>query len=379
MNQHIDFNWIDTNEKLIIACRDCKHASVVALDTEFVRIRSFFPKLGLLQLFDGKKVYLIDPLTISDFTPFIELLKNPNILKVLHACGEDLEVFQHYFNQLPEPMIDTQVIGKFIGLGISVGFSKLVDHYYQIKLDKSSSRTDWLARPLNEKQLQYAAADVRYLLPIYQKMQVSLIQTCWQKAVEEECHYLKAKKLIEFDVDKAYKKIGNAWQLNSQQLSVLQLLESWRYKEAQKRDLALNFVVKEQSLLQIAKLQPKHTACLLEFMHPNEVRLHGKKLLLLVEQAKNIAAENYPEPIHRLIDAPHYKRDMHFLKKVVQECQPQDLPTEVFASKRQLEQLFKWQMQGQPQDQKPELLFGWRSEFGNRLLEKYRIFLQTSQ
>lgn len=126
MNQHIDFNWIDTNEKLIIACRDCKHVSVVALDTEFVRIRSFFPKLGLLQLFDGKKVYLIDPLTISDFTPFIELLKNPNILKVLHACGEDLEVFQHYFNQLPEPMIDTQVIGKFIGLGISVGFSKLV-------------------------------------------------------------------------------------------------------------------------------------------------------------------------------------------------------------------------------------------------------------
>lgn len=190
---------------------------------------------------------------------------------------------------------------------------------------------------------------------------------------------MKAKKLIEFDVDKAYKKIGNAWQLNPQQLSVLQLLESWRYKEAQKRDLALNFVIKEQSLLQIAKLQPKHTTCLLEFMHPNEVRLHGKKLLLLVEQAKNIAAENYPEPIHRLIDAPHYKRDMHFLKEAVQECQPQDLPTEVFASKRQLEQLFKWQMQGQPQDQKPELLFGWRSEFGNRLLEKYRIFLQTSQ
>lgn len=375
MEQQIDFNWIETDQALRAACENCKQAEVIALDTEFVRIRSFYPKLGLLQLFDGNQVYLIDPITISDFSPFIELLKNPNILKVLHACGEDLEVFQHYFKQLPEPMLDTQVMSSFIGLGTSVGFSKLVAQYCGIALDKSSSRTDWLARPLSEKQLQYAASDVWFLLPVYRQLQAELAKTRWEAAVAEECNTLKNKRLVEFDPSKAYKKIGNAWQLTPQELAVLQLLEKWRYEEAKKRDLALNFVVKEQSLWQIAKIQPKHTACMLKFMHPNEVRLHGKKLLLLVEQAKNIAPENYPTAICRLIDKPHYKRDMQFLKKAVAECQPNDLASEVFSSKRQLEQLFNWQVQGCPESNKPELLSGWRNEFGQCLWEKYQQFL----
>lgn len=375
MDNFIEFQWVETDQQLAAMYQQVKQERVVTLDTEFVRIRSFYPKLGLLQLFDGETVYLIDPLTIQDFSPFVELLANTAILKVLHACGEDLEVFQHYFKQLPEPMIDTQVISSFIGLGTSVGFSKLVANYCQIELDKSSSRTDWLARPLSEKQLQYAASDVWFLLPVYQKLQAELAQTRWQNAVEQECQALKNKRLVEFDANQAYKKIGNAWQLNPQELAVLQVLEKWRYEEAKKRDLALNFVVKEQSLWQIAKIQPKHTACLLEFMHPNEVRLHGKKLLLLVEQAKQIAPENYPKAITRLIDEPHYKRDLQQLKKWLPECQPQDLAPEVFASKRQLEQLFKWQRQGSNPEKRPELLSGWRTEFGEKLWQKYQQFI----
>lgn len=376
MNNLIKFQWVETDQQLALMYQNVKQASVVTLDTEFVRIRSFYPKLGLLQLFDGETVYLIDPLTIEDFSPFVALLANTAILKVLHACGEDLEVFQHYFKQLPEPMIDTQVISSFIGLGSSVGFSKLVANYCQIELDKSSSRTDWLARPLSDKQLQYAASDVWFLLPVYQKLQAELSQTRWQSAVEQECQALKNKRLVEFDSNQAYKKIGNAWQLNPQELAVLQVLEKWRYDEAKKRDLALNFVVKEQSLWQIAKMQPKHTATLLEFMHPNEVRLHGKKLLWLVEQAKQIEPQDYPPIITRLIDEPHYKRDLQQLKKWLPECQPADLAPEVFASKRQLEQLFKWQRSGCAAEKRPELLSGWRTEFGEMLWQKYQQFMQ---
>ncbi|QLB21493.1 ribonuclease D [Vespertiliibacter pulmonis] len=372
MDNQNNFIWIESNEQLEKACNIIQQANIIALDTEFVRIRSYYPKLGLIQLFDNKNVYLIDPLAITNFQPFVEILRNPTILKVLHACSEDLEVFQHTFQQLPEPMIDTQIMSSFLGLGTSVGFSKLVSHFCQIELDKSASRTNWLTRPLTSNQLQYAVSDVRYLLPVYTQLQAKLAQTRWHNAVIEECINLKNKKITEIDSEKAYKKITNAWQLTPQQLSVLQILEKWRIEEAKKRDLALNFIVKEQALWQIAKTQPKHTASLIEFMHPNEIRLHGKKLLLLVEQAKQIPPESYPNPISRLIDIPYYKQEMAFLRNTVKQCSPEDLALEVFASKRQLEQLIKWQIA--QHHHLPELLIGWRKPFGEKLWELYQNF-----
>ncbi|MCK3656949.1 ribonuclease D [Pasteurellaceae bacterium Macca] len=370
MNQRIQYQWIQTNEQLGEVCRQASEQNVIALDTEFVRIRSFYPKLGLIQLFDGQQVSLIDPLTISDFSPFVALLANPKVLKVLHACGEDLEVFQHRFQQMPEPMLDTQIMAGFAGIGVSMGFAKLVQHYLAIELDKGASRTDWLARPLSAQQLQYAAADVWYLLPIYQQLSEALAQTPWQSAVQAECQGQIDKRRVESHPDNAYKEIGNAWQLNRQQLAVLQVIAKWRYLEAQKRDLAVNFVVKEQSLWQIAKTQPKHTSELLDFMHPNEVRLHGKKLLWLVEQGRAIPPENYPLEITRLVDEKGYKITLKALQTVLNEIKPPNLAVELLASKRQLNQLFKWHQKGQSPEKLPELLKSWREPFGKVLCER---------
>ncbi|MBD4934516.1 ribonuclease D, partial [Xanthomonas citri pv. citri] len=116
-------------------------------------------------------------------------------------------------------------------------------------------------------------------------------------AVEQECQYLLNKRESVVNIAQAYKDISNAWRLEPQQLAILKVLAKWRIEEAEKRDLALNFVVKENCLFEIAKLQPKHTSQLLEFMHPNEVRIHGKKLLMLVEQGLAVLPENYPEKI----------------------------------------------------------------------------------
>ncbi|MDE4033195.1 ribonuclease D, partial [Glaesserella parasuis] len=245
MNKYIEYQWVDDNPSLAQMCLQVAEQSVIALDTEFVRTRTYYPKLGLIQLFDGKQVYLIDPLSITDFSPFTALLTNENVLKVLHACSEDLEVFQHYFKQLPQPMLDTQVMAGFVGIGISIGFAKLALHYLEVELDKGASRTDWLSRPLSEIQLQYACADVWYLLTIYHKLAEDLAKTPWQTAVVEECATLLAKRQIVEDPNKAYKEISNAWQLNQQELAILQILAKWRIEEAEKRDLALNFIIKE--------------------------------------------------------------------------------------------------------------------------------------
>lgn len=365
---YIAYQWINTDQQLADICRQARLHKVIALDTEFIRTRTYYAKLGLIQMYDGHNAYLIDPLAIQNFSPFIDLLADTDVLKILHAASEDLDVFWHYFNQLPTPMIDTQIMAGFAGVGVSIGFAKLVQHYLDITLDKGASRTDWLARPLTETQLQYAVADVWYLIDIYNKLFEALDQTPWRSAVEEECVSLCVKVQKAIEPNKAYKEISNAWQLSSSQLAVLQILAKWRIEEAQKRDVALNFVVKEQSLWQLAKSQPKHTSTLLEFMHPNEVRIHGKKLLWLIEQGKAVEPRDYPTQIERLIDIPGYKQTLFMLQETLEHIQPTNLAPELLASKRQLNQLFLWHYHGENETQLPELLRGWRRVYGEKLL-----------
>lgn len=366
--QQIAYHWVNNDHMLAEICLQARQQNIIALDTEFIRTRTYYAKLGLIQLYDGIQVSLIDPLSIKDFTPFIELLADQKVIKVLHACSEDLDVFHHYFKQLPSPIFDTQIMAGFAGIGVSLGFAKLVHRYLGIELDKGASRTDWLARPLSDTQLQYAAADVWYLLDIYAALSQTLQQTPWLSAVQEECQNLCQKIQKPSNPEKAYKEIGHAWQLSTQQLAVLQVLAKWREEEAQKRDVALNFLVKEQSLWQLAKLQPKHTSVLLDFMHPNEVRSHGKKLLWLIEQGRGVSANDYPPPIERLVDIPGYKSTLKALQEKLSHIQPDNLPLELLASKRQLNQLFQWHYKGASESYVPELLQGWRKPFGEQLL-----------
>lgn len=368
MQQKIHHHWINSDEKLLQVCLKAREKDTVALDTEFIRVRSYYPKLGLLQLFDGEQVSLIDPNDIHDFSPFTALLADEKITKVLHACSEDLEVFQHRFQQLPVPLADTQIMAGFVGIGTSLGFAKLVEHYLNIEPDKGASRTDWLARPLSEAQIQYAAADVWYLLPVYQRLVAELSLTPWQAAAAQECQALTDKRLQQPEPENAYQNISNAWQLSPQQLAILRILACWRIEEAKKRDLALNFVVKEHSLYEIAKKQPKNTSQLLEFMHPNEVRIHGKKLLRLIEKGKAVSPNDYPPKLIRPLDEPAHKHCLKAMRKKLAKICPPHLPPELIANKRQLNQLITWQQEGQNYECPPELLKGWRKEFGQSLL-----------
>ena len=364
------FKLITENSALAEVCAFARQQSAVALDTEFVRTRTLYPQLGLVQLYAGDEVALIDPTTIQDFSPFIALLADDHVTKVLHACGEDLEVFQHTFQQLPQPMCDTQVMANFLGFANSPGFATLVQQYFQIEIDKGASRTDWLARPLSDTQLRYAAADVWYLLPLYQQMQAQLAQTEWQSAVKNECEFLLNKRAHSGkDPDTAYFAIPNAWKLNSLELMRLKILAKWRMEEAMKRDLALNFVVRSENLWAVAKYNPKSTSALLELgLSTSEVRIHGKKLLQLLEQVKRIDPKDYPPRIQRLTDDPRYKTALKALQQKLKEITPENLPQELIASRRSLENLMKWYWLNATKEDLPELLQGWRQPFGDALL-----------
>ena len=364
------FHYVKSDEELLHCCQKANQKAFVVLDTEFVRIRTFYPKLGLIQLYDGEQLSLIDPLTIKNFTPFIALLANQNILKVLHACSEDLDVFMHFFQQLPEPMLDTQIMAQFLKLGSSLGLATLLKEFFHIEMDKGPSRTNWLVRPLTQVQLNYAAADVGYLYPLYQKLATKLSQTPWLDAAKADCTRLVNKYRKVKDSNKAYLKIPHHWNLKGIELVRLQALAKWRYEEAIKRDLALNFVVKGNHLYHLAKENPKHTSKLLDLgLSEMEVRIHGKKMIRILERANKTPEEEWPEPIEFLNKMPEYRKILKTLQRKLAEIAPIKFPIEVIAGKKQLEELMSWVWIKKEQGSKlPVLLQDWRKPYGEQLL-----------
>lgn len=356
----LNYQFITTNTALEDVCKAASEVSQIALDTEFVRIRTYYPHLGLIQMYDGKQISLIDPLTITEWTPFVELLTNPAVLKYLHAGSEDLEVFSHQFGCVPTPMIDTQVVAAFLGYPISCGFATLVEKYEHIALDKSESRTDWLARPLTEKQCQYASGDVFYLLPLAKKLIAQAQEAGYMDAIVDECEMIAERRQETVSPELAYRDIGNAWQLRGQQLACLKMLAEWRLNQARARDIALNFVVREEHLWSVARYLPTSLAELDALsLSGQEIRCHGRRLLDFVAKAKQIKDEDCPEPIGNLIEQPNYKKAFKAIKTVIQEVsEGQRYNPELLASRRQINQLLNihWKIK----TGEPELLSRWR-------------------
>ncbi|WIV86820.1 ribonuclease D [Proteus appendicitidis] len=356
----MNYQLITTDTALDTACKAASEASQIALDTEFVRIRTYYPHLGLIQMYDGKQISLIDPLAIKDWTPFVELLTNPEIMKFLHAGSEDLEVFSHQFGCVPTPMIDTQVVAAFLGHPISCGFATLVEKYENVALDKSESRTDWLARPLTEKQCQYASGDVFYLLPLAEKLIKEAEEAGYMDAIADECNMIAERRQETVVPELAYRDISNAWQLKGQQLACLQMLAQWRLNQAKSRDMALNFVVREEHLWSVARYLPSSLAELDALsLSGQEIRCHGRRLLDFVVKAKEIKDEDCPEPIGNLIEQPNYKKAFKAIKSVIQEIsEDKRYNPELLASRRQINQLLSvhWKIK----EGQPELTSRWR-------------------
>ena len=282
-------------------------------------------------------------------------------------------VFLQEFDQLPCPMIDTQIMARFLGLGTSAGLAKLAQQYLNVEIDKGATRTNWIKRPLSDIQLQYAAGDVWYLLPLYHILEKELTKTPWEQAVRDDCELALSKthKLQERDSEKAYLDIPNAWKLNPLELSRLRILAQWRQNVGIERDLSLSYIVKSDNLWKVAKNNPRNTSEMLEMgLTENEVRVRGKKILQLLAQARRISSNDYPKPIERISEDPRYKKTIRLLQEKVNSLTPESLTPEIVASKRTLEELIKWVWKYDcSQGKLPELLIGWRKPIGEKLVD----------
>ena len=218
---------ITDNQGLAAYCQQVRNSNVLALDTEFIRQSTLYPKLGLIQLYDGQTLALVDPLAISDWQPLQQLCAASGVVKLLHSCSEDIEALATIGITHISPLFDTQLAAELLGWGSSVGYARLVEQLTGEVLDKSESRTDWLARPLSDTQLRYAANDVHFLFPLYEKL--------WQQMTpqQQSLLLLEGEQLIrrrEQQLPLAFKylEIKNSWQLSPRELAVLRELAAWR-------------------------------------------------------------------------------------------------------------------------------------------------------
>lgn len=355
------FEYIDTQSALDALVAKYQQAELLVLDTEFVRTRTYYARLGLIQAYDGQTLALIDPLAVQDLSRFWALLANPQIIKLVHSCSEDLEVFAHYGHCQPQPLFDSQLAASVCGLGHGLGYAKLVEQLLGITLDKGESRTDWLKRPLSDAQLQYAANDVYYLYQLYPMLKQQAEQQQRLDWVWEEGTRMTAGRLQQPDLEHAYLKVKNAFQLTSHQLAYLKVLAKWRLEKALARDLALGFVVKDHALIGLAKKQPRQLSDLLKMndLTEQEKRINGRDLIKVMQSAD---LDNLPEPVDVLALKPGYKAAFKAVKnQLALICEQQNIPTEIFASKRHIHDFMQWHMDGRSK-KLPLLLSGWRGE-----------------
>lgn len=369
------YQLIEDQVSLNNLCEQLAKAKVLAIDTEFVRTRTLYAKLGLLQVCDGEQLALIDPLAIEDLSPFWQLLTNANITKVLHACSEDLEVFLTAGNCQPVNLIDSQIMMSFLGHGLSLGYAAMVKHYTDIELDKSESRTDWTKRPLTEKQLAYASADVDHLFYLYPKLLAELTQAGFLDYARLETQNMIDKKFTPVDESTMYLNIKMSWRLSPKQLNLLKHLATWRFQQAQKRDLPIGFIAKDHTLMALAQSNPTSLSAMLnlEGAEALDIRHKGKAMLAVLAKADNAEASDYPEKINRLDDYPAYKQIFKKVKVfLVQVSERNGLAIENIASKKQINQFLTWQfdLNGKGSStNKVELLSSWRDElFGEDLI-----------
>lgn len=365
-----DIHWILDDASLAEHCAAWQALPFVALDTEFMRVDTFYPIAGLLQVSGGDGAYLIDPLRISDWRPFAALLEAPSVVKVLHSCSEDLEVFLRLTGSLPAPLFDTQLAAGYLNLGFSMGYSRLVQALLDIELPKGETRSDWLQRPLSELQVRYAAEDVSHLVEVYRALMARLAPQKVEWILEDGAE-LVANLGREIAPEDAWRDAKLAWKLSRQQQAVLRALCAWREREARARNQPRNRILREHSLWPLARTQPDNLVALarIEDMHPKTVRQDGETLLQLIREAAALPPEQWPEalPEPLPIEASALLKKLRVIGQ--QEGERLDIVPELMLRKKTLEALLKTGFPHGPY-QLPDSLRGWRRELmGQALLD----------
>ncbi|MFO8005864.1 ribonuclease D [Thioalkalivibrio sp.] len=296
-----DHGLIDTEAALRLFLDAIRDSPWIAVDTEFMREKTYFPQLCLIQMATTDHIACIDPLAFEDLGPLKTLLHDPAVLKVFHAASQDLEVLYLETGQVPSPVFDTQVAASLLGHGEQVGYANLVQAVLQHELDKTQSRTDWSRRPLTAEQLQYARDDVRYLVQLFIALQSELEALGRMTWLQPEMDALTRPELYQADLEGAWRRVSGHKRLKPRELAVLRELAAWRETQARDLDRPRRWIISDDALLLIARTRPTKIAALREMRGlPKGIGdSQTRQILEAVQKGSEAPQETWPAPSRR--------------------------------------------------------------------------------
>jgi ribonuclease D len=334
------------------------------MDTEFMREKTYRARLCLLQIAVGDDIYLVDPLQKVDLAPIAGLIASDDVEIVVHAGRQDFELFYEGFGAVPHRVFDIQIAAGFAGYGSSLSYGRLVEAVLGTRIEKGESYTDWCRRPLTDAQLTYAADDVRYLIPAAETLERELTEKGRLDSIRGEMAALEREETFAIDPNEVYLKVGGRGTLSGKQLGVLRELARWREETASRRDVPRGWVIKDQTLIELARRGPSSIGDLKDIrgLNAKEAERSGRAILQAVTDGRASGAVDRARPPSRTAQA-RAKMLSGMADAVVRaRCEAAGVATELVATRGEVESLLLDLFSGKLDESAHRVLQGWRRE-----------------
>ena len=292
-------HYIKETNHLNELCSKLNKSEFLSIDTEFIREKTYWPKLCLIQVFNGEEKIIIDPLAKDiDLKSFFEILNNKEIVKIFHSGRQDIEIFYNLTKKIPQNIYDTQIAAMVCGFGDSIGYENLVSQLLGKKIDKTSRLTNWSNRPLSKKQINYAISDVTHLFEIYPIIRDKIISNKRENWLKEEIKILISKKTYELNPNDSWKRLKYR-NLSKNSIGVLIELSKWREIKAQEKDVPRGNIIRDDAIYELCSAQPKNIEDLNNLRSFNRKgglrKEFAEEILSAIEKGKSIKKEKLPK------------------------------------------------------------------------------------
>lgn len=359
--------YIANQESLEAFVDRARSSSVLAIDTEFLREKTYYARLCLLQLATDDEVVVVDPFAVESLAVIEPLLTDESIVKLFHAGDQDLEILYHEVGVLPHPVFDTQIAAALLGQSQQVGYGALVHAECGVSLKKIDSFTDWSRRPLSDSQLEYAADDVVYLPRLYRMMTKELTEKGRLTWLDHDFEELVDPARYEQDPRERYRRLKRGNQLTLQQLSAAREVAAWRETEAQRRNIPRKWVLTDEQIVEACKREARtiDELFMVRGMREKLSTRDARKVVSLLKSGLDLPEDAWLEPDRPSRNEPNVDAQIDLMNALVRlRSKENGIAMQTLASHAELSQVARGHHEG------VDVLKGWRRALiGEELLE----------
>jgi len=361
------YQFINSQESLTEFVNNIRSSEWIVIDTEFIREKTYYPQLCLIQIAAGEHLACIDPIALDDLSSLYEVLNDSNIVKVFHAAQQDLEILYFGSGKVPAPIFDTQPAASILGIGEQIGYAGLVEKILGVSLSKAESRTDWSKRPLSQAQLDYAIDDVRYLQQLYPIIMDKLEKGGRLNWPNRDFERLTDPETYQLNARMRWQKVKGLQNLKPQQLSILREVAAWREQEASDRNRPRRWIIGDEVLVDLARIQPADVKSIAEIrgVSTDQAKRYGGVWLACMEAGRNTPKDDWPKMKRHQKPSPEIDALAEMLLLVIRlEAEKQGITASAIASKKQVVAML--------QEDRETLTDDWRGGLVNEVMMKVR-------